>query len=193
MDKIKEFIFKAVGKKGTSVDNISEKLGVQPYEIYGVVELFGLNRYKVNSGNIGFAIAPCINAAGRLDTPEYALKLLLSDCDSDAKYYGEKIFNLNEKRKEIQKNISDNLIVDDNTECIMIAMKENITGIAGILASRIKEKYLKPTFIFHDDGENLGGSARTFGEFPIIDCLNGNKDLILEVLEFSLWLRGLGT
>ena len=37
MDKIKEFIFKAVGKKGTSVDNISEKFGVQPYEIYGVV------------------------------------------------------------------------------------------------------------------------------------------------------------
>ena len=148
--------------------------------ILKLIELFGLNRYKVNSGNIGFAIAPCINAAGRLDTPEYALKLLLSDCDSDAKYYGEKIFNLNEKRKEIQKNISDNLIVDDNTECIMIAMKENITGIAGILASRIKEKYLKPTFIFHDDGENLGGSARTFGEFPIIDCLNGNKDLILE-------------
>ena len=39
MDKIKEFIVKAVGKKGTSVDDLSEKLGVQPYEIYGVVEL----------------------------------------------------------------------------------------------------------------------------------------------------------
>ena len=48
MDKIKEFIFKAVGKKGTSVDNISEKLGVQPYEIYGVVELLKQQGYLVD-------------------------------------------------------------------------------------------------------------------------------------------------
>ena len=48
MDKIKDFIFKAVGKKGTSVDSISEKLGVQPYEIYGVVELLKQQGYLVD-------------------------------------------------------------------------------------------------------------------------------------------------
>ncbi len=52
-------------------------------------------------------------------------------------------------------------------------------GIAGILASGIAEKYMKPCFVFHNDESKCVGSARTFGNFPIIECLNKSRDLII--------------
>lgn len=153
--------------------------GKASFGINKLLDILNIDKNNVNSGNIGFGIAPCINASGRLDSPDNSLKLLLSDCDSEADYYANKIHSFNEKRKELQNDIFEKIQVDDEDKCIIVTIEGNVAGIAGILASKISEKYLKPTFVFHDDGDKLSGSARTYGEFPIIDCLNNSRDIIL--------------
>ena len=86
---------------------------------------------------------------------------------------------MNEKRKVLQKEIADSINVNDENKVIIATIEEKVAGIAGILANTISEKYMKPCFVLHDSGDILGGSARTYGKFPVIECLNNSRDLII--------------
>ena len=159
---------------GLKLINNGYNIGIQK-----LLEILNLDGKEIDSGTIGFKIGPCINAAGRLDTPLHSLNLLLSDDDYSALKYANKINDLNEKRKKLQKEISNNINIDENNKVIISTIDGKIAGIAGILASGIAEKYMKPCFIFHNDENKCVGSARTFGNFPIIECLNKSRDLII--------------
>ena len=159
---------------GLRLINSGYNIGIQK-----LLEVLNLDGKEIDSGTIGFKIGPCINAAGRLDTPLHSLNLLLSDDDYSALKYANKLNDLNEKRKTIQKEIAQNIDVDNNNKVIISTIDGKIAGIAGILASNIAEKYMKPCFIFHNDKTKCIGSARTFGNFPVIECLNKSRDIII--------------
>lgn len=164
---------RAIVIEGLKILNSNDKnIGIKK-----LLERMNYQDKEIKLDTIGFNIGPCINAAGRLDTPNRALDLLLSDDDYTSEKKANELVELNEKRKTLQKNITDNLSVNTDNYCLIVEIPANIAGIGGIIASNVAEKYQKPCFVVHGN-DILTGSGRTIGDFPIIDCLTLNKDVI---------------
>ena len=138
-----------------------------------------LNINNVTSNDIGFYIAPCINAAGRLESPNLVMDLLLNEdfveCNKQAKY----LIDLNNKRKDIQKQILNNLVVNEDDNFIIAKIDDNLSGIAGIIAGNVVEKYRKPCFCISENNKSniLHGSGRSLGNYPINQIVENNDFL----------------
>lgn len=128
---------------------------------------------NITSTDIAFAVCPRINAAGRIDTPEKALRLLLCEDDAEtAKRIAEELSELNGKRKteedkmirEINEQITrDPLIVKQRV--IVLSGEGWHHGIVGIVCSRIMEKYDKPVVIISTEEGEARGSMRSVEGF----------------------------
>jgi single-stranded-DNA-specific exonuclease len=140
----------------------------------GLRELIrALNIHKITSTDVGFYIAPCINAAGRLESADLVMDLFLEEDIAKCKQKANYLINLNTKRKEIQSNIINDLVVDDNDDFIVIHIKENLTGIVGIIAGEISGRYNKPCFCLCGE-EHLHGSGRSVYNYPINQIVEKN-------------------
>lgn len=133
---------------------------------------------KMNAGNIGFKLAPRINAAGRLGSPYDALSLLLSEDSDESCQLASKLNSLNSKRQsienEIYKEICEMLIDEPELayDRVMVVSSEKWNaGVVGIVASKIVEKYGKPCIIICEDDEICKASARSITGFSIVDAI----------------------
>ncbi|MGL5973513.1 MAG: single-stranded-DNA-specific exonuclease RecJ [Oscillospiraceae bacterium] len=142
---------------------------------------------KITETDIGFLIAPRINAAGRVKDANEALKLFITDDIEQCEKLAENLSKLNDDRKNIEsENLKDieKIIENDNSllnKRVLVVVCDTLNqGIIGILASRLCNKYLKPVFVFTKDGENVyKGSARSVGDFNLHKALTNCSDLLL--------------
>lgn len=140
-----------------------------------------LNLYEkdLNSDDIGFAIGPCLNAAGRLESPDIAEHLLLSDDEVEGDKWADKLIKLNEKRKKMQKEAIDSLEINEDDKFIVADLDGVGHGMLGIVAGQIAEKYQKPCFALGGNEEKgtLSGSGRSVYGYDINSCIQDNKDI----------------
>ncbi|MDC0127047.1 single-stranded-DNA-specific exonuclease RecJ [Methylophilaceae bacterium] len=159
----------------------------------GIEALARLSNKKltdIKTSDLSFSIAPKINAAGRLDDISVGIKCLISRDNNEAEKYAKQLGALNEQRKLVENEMKDaaltilsECIVKDNYTIAMYDEKWH-QGVVGILASRLKEKYYRPTIIFAQDANgNLKGSGRSIASFHLRDALDlvskKNPNLIL--------------
>lgn len=142
-----------------------------------------ISKENLNASSIGFAIAPRINAAGRIDDPYIPLKLLLQENSSEkAEQLSQKLEQLNQKRRKMTLEACQEvkgIFSEENLPKILIAKNENWhAGILGLIAGRICEEKSRPAIIFQDFGDHLVGSARSIESFDITKALCHCKDLI---------------
>lgn len=135
---------------------------------------------RISTEAIGFQIGPRLNAAGRMETAELALKLFLTESKVEAASIAEELNRLNmERRKQQTQAVSEveQMNLADNS--VIIAKGKWHEGIVGIIAGRITERYKKPSFILAETEEGLKGSGRSFGEFNLASALNECRDLLI--------------
>lgn len=139
---------------------------------------------KVSSRSLGFGLGPRMNAAGRLETAQHALDMLVAQDGLVALEASEKLEELNIKRRSIQDEIfeeacqqADEMV--DNPVLVVSAPGWN-HGVIGIVASKLVEKYRKPVFIIGERGEEATGSARSFGDFSAADAVRATDDIIIK-------------
>jgi single-stranded-DNA-specific exonuclease len=129
---------------------------------------------KITSTDISFKVVPKINAAGRMANAELSLKLLLSETEEEAEKIYSEIHMCNEKRKETEKKIL--LQIDAHIKKnpyykylpIIIAYSKGWHhGVTGIVASRITEKYGKPSILITYKEDEARGSCRSIKGFCI--------------------------
>lgn len=165
-------------KNGLVKINETENIGLKK-----LIAVSSLSDKIINSGHIGFVIAPKINAAGRLGAPEKALELLVTDDEDEAEKIAEELDSLNNQRQLIEeailikskKMIEDNQYDQDN---ILVVFNEKFhSGVIGIVASRLVEEYNKPAIVLTEEEGIIKGSARSIGNFDIYKALNNYKDL----------------
>jgi len=135
--------------------------------------------------DVVFVLAPRINAAGRMDHANQAVKMLI--CDEDALAQEQSLFiNLqNTERKTSDQNITaEALALIDDCE-ILINKKTTVVyheswnkGVIGIVASRLTEKYYRPTVVLTASNGLLTGSARSVAGFDLYEALLGCEDLL---------------
>jgi single-stranded-DNA-specific exonuclease len=163
-----------------------QKLNTEPCAgIKALIELSGhLKKFSIN--NVVFIIAPRVNAAGRMDDATKAVKMFIEDDYIKAKEYAEMLHNDNTDRKQADTNITEEalaIIENDNT---LINRKTTVVfrshwhkGVVGIVASRLIEKYHRPTVVLAQSGEFVGGSARSVPGFNLYEAIHECREYLI--------------
>ncbi|WP_448699923.1 single-stranded-DNA-specific exonuclease RecJ [Mucilaginibacter sp. AW1-3] len=137
--------------------------------------------------DIVFMIGPRINAAGRIDDAKHAVELLIACDEQLAATKGEMINSRNIERKEHDLNITDEALEMIGNDELMIARKSTVVfnehwhkGVIGIVASRLTEKYYRPTIVLTRSNGHVAGSARSVLGFDLYEALCGCSDLLIQ-------------
>ena len=149
--------------------------------------LFTLNnkKNKINIDDLGYLIGPIINAGGRLGKSSYATELLSSNNYETINDLSINLIKLNNKRKEIETLILNDIDfekIEKKNKDIIIHYDPNINeGLIGIIASRLKDYFNKPTIVITNSNELLKGSARSVYKYNIGSAIKNSldKDLII--------------
>lgn len=144
----------------------------------------GIEPEQVNARHLGFGLGPRMNAAGRLETAQHALDMLVAHDGLAALEASEKLEELNIKRRSIQDAIFEEACVQAeklaNDRVLVVSSDGWNHGVIGIVASKLVEKYKKPVFIIGERGEEATGSARSFGDFSAADAVRAADDIIIK-------------
>ena len=150
-----------------TIDNFKLKNNVA---ISYIFDQFNL-RKKLTIEDLGFLIGPIINAGGRLNYSKYGVELLSSDNHEVIKDRANKLIILNNKRKKIEQNILDkidfNKIKKKNKNIIIYYQNNLNEGLIGIIASRLKDHFNKPSIVITRSNNFLKASARSTPSFNI--------------------------
>ena len=153
--------------------------------IRALAEVADINLSNVQTGTIGFMLAPRINAAGRMGNPRCAVELLLAKDDMSAKRYAEILNDKNRERQEIEISIlEDALNIIETTPSIkddfviVLSHEGWHHGIIGIVASKISERFNKPCILISTDNENGKGSGRSIRAFNLFKALENSAHLM---------------
>jgi len=135
---------------------------------------------RLNSEAVGFQIGPRLNAAGRMESAEQALRLLLAENRSQAAMLAVQLENLNKARKTQQQAAFKEIEtrgVDGGA--VMVECGNWHEGILGIVAGKLVEKYHRPAIVLAETDGVFKGSGRSFGEFNLAEALAVCKDYIV--------------
>ena len=154
----------------------------------GIRELLAVAKVdnkKINASTMAFALAPRMNAAGRLGTAVTAVELLLTKDSAEAKRIAEELNMENTKRQlteqEIHNEALEMIASDPNFEkkkVIVLAKEGWHNGVIGIVASRITEKFYRPCILISIDNGMGKGSGRSISSFNLFDALTECDSLL---------------
>ena len=169
-------------KKGLEKINSEPSLGVRI-----LLEAAGMINNDITTWNIIYGIAPRINAGGRIGSGEKSVQLLVTDDINEALNIAYILENQNRKRKTIDENILKEALelvgegFDPKSDYTIVLAKENWhLGVIGICASRIVERFYRPTVMI-SISEGIGrGSARSIPEFDIYSALKECSEIMTD-------------
>ena len=147
-----------------------------------------LTKERLSSLDIGFMIAPQINALGRLDDCREAVKFMISSDYSEVERIGLTLLKMNDERKKVDRKIYEqvegaiiNHVINLEQENVILACNQDWpAGVIGLVAGKLMHNYGKPSILFHVDKKNnlAKGSCRSIPEFDIFNALDQNKHLL---------------
>jgi single-stranded-DNA-specific exonuclease len=154
--------------------------------IRALAETSGLLGKPIGTGQVVFTLAPRINAVGRLGNAERAVKLLITESESQAKDIAQILESENRDRKNLDdvtfqetKTLIEKNAQFSEARTVVLAKDGWHPGVIGIVASRIVEQFCRPTVMIALDGDLGKGSARSISNFDIYSALKGCEDLLL--------------
>ena len=153
--------------------------------LHALLREAGLSGREISSVQIGFVLAPRINAAGRMGAADMAAELLLCSDPEAAERMAKELCALNRERQNVEQEIytqAEEMIgqmPDRQRSALVLESSRWHQGVVGIVASRLSEKYSRPSFMIHLNGSTGKGSCRSWGGFNLFAALENCKDLLL--------------
>ena len=150
-------------------------------------EVSGYDRLAaLGAGQIGFGLAPRINAAGRLGDPQTALDLLLAPDLATARPLAEKLDRMNTERRSEEDSILAEALEQAEQQLRLFPKAMGLVlmaphwhpGVIGIVASRVVERHYRPVLLLCEEGNVLKGSGRSISEFDLHGALCECADLL---------------
>ncbi|MFZ1519653.1 MAG: single-stranded-DNA-specific exonuclease RecJ [Ignavibacteriaceae bacterium] len=168
-------------REGLDLVNNNPRPGIQ-----ALIESSGLQPGNLNSGQVVFTIAPRINAVGRLGDAKRAVELLITKSIDEARTMAKVLETENYERRKIDVGTFDNALklvessIDlENDLAIVLHQEEWHPGVIGIVASRLVEKYYRPTIMLTTIDGIAKGSARSINNFNIYEALQKCEHLLI--------------
>jgi single-stranded-DNA-specific exonuclease len=150
--------------------------------IEALFEVAGRDIRQVSSTDLGFVAGPRLNAAGRLDDMSVGIECLLAESSASARTLATQLNDFNKERKEIERTMQTDamallekgdLSVGDEDFALSLFREDWHQGVVGILASRIRERFHRPTIVFAQSGDGeLKGSGRSIPGVHLRDALD---------------------
>ena len=167
-------------KNGLKLMKKGKNLGLRE-----LIKVCGIETSKIGSSHIGYSVGPRINASGRLGYSYLGVQLFTTDFEDEAKDIANILEAKNIERQMIEskmyKEAEDIIASNENykDDKVLVVAKEGWQhGIIGIVASKLTEKYYKPTILLTIEDGEATGSARSIKGFSIFDALVSCKDLM---------------
>ncbi len=140
----------------------------------------------IGTYEVGFQLAPRLNASGRLETAEESLRLLLARDETEATPIAQMLDMRNRERQKIERSIVDEVIgavrAKFNPDTDFVIVEGQLLwhiGVVGIVASRVLHEFYRPTVIIGGEGEEWRGSGRSITGFDLAAALRECNDLLL--------------
>jgi single-stranded-DNA-specific exonuclease len=149
-----------------------------------LLRVTGLLHREVKASHLGFMLGPRLNAAGRVGDAADGLRLLLTDDRAEAERLAGKLEILNTERQALDQQILEEVLKQveqselDRTSAFVLAGEGWHPGVVGIVASRVVERYGRPTFIIALDGDIGKGSGRSISRYDLHRALVSCGDLL---------------
>lgn len=164
--------------------------------LLSIIKICGLEKHSITIDDIVFKIGPRINAAGRMEIEideervknsggNNAVRLLISTTDENAYKYGNIIDTNNNERKEIDRSITieahrilEQQKLINEAKSTVLYCPEWVKGVVGIVASRLIERYYRPTVVLTMSNGFITGSARSVPGFDLYQAIESCADLL---------------
>ena len=180
---------RAFVKEGLKIINNTDKLGIK--SLCSVSGIKDIDVYE-----LGYILGPRINAAGRTGSPELGYRLLTSDNNDETNAIADKLNELNKERQNIERKVLDQSLekienymkengLNDYPSSIFVSNDNWHLGVLGIVASRLKDKFHRPSFVISSNEDLCTASARSL---PGIDI----GKIILDGVNQGILLSGGG-
>ncbi len=159
-------------------EGIAQLAGTAKPGLRALLEVSGTDPSALDTQAIGFRLAPRINAAGRVRSPEAGLELLLTDSEERAAEIAAELDSLNHERRAIEERIgweAEAQVAELGERYAYVLAGEGWhPGVIGIVASRVVERHHRPTILLALDGERPAqGSGRSISGFDLLTALHG--------------------
>ena len=180
-------VMQMTGENRTIVHRGLESIGSTDFlGLQALLRETGLADRDVSSVQIGFVLAPRINAAGRMGEAELAADLLLTNDPARAECLARELCGLNRERQAVEQEIFAQAVEQieylpaGERSALVLSSEVWHQGVVGIVASRLSEKYSCPSFMIHLQNGVGKGSCRSYGGFNLFAALESCSDLLLD-------------
>ena len=166
-------------KQGLEMLKRTSNLGLR-----ALIQCIGLEGKKIQAYHIGFILAPCLNASGKLDTAKRALALLRAKTGREADMLAGDLKALNESRRDMTDRVVDEAMAKvEQTDIrgdkvLVIYLPDCHESLAGLVAGRVRENYYRPVFVLTDSEDGVKGSGRSIESYSMYEELTGCGDLL---------------
>ena len=166
-------------KQGLEMLKRTSNLGLR-----ALIQCIGLEGKKIQAYHIGFILAPCLNASGKLDTAKRALALLRAKTGREADVLAGDLKALNESRRDMTDRVVDEAMAKvEQTDIrgdkvLVIYLPDCHESLAGLVAGRVRENYYRPVFVLTDSEDGVKGSGRSIESYSMYEELTGCGDLL---------------
>ena len=140
---------------------------------------------ELRAGQVGFILAPRLNAVGRIAAAQDGLRLLLTDDEAEAAALARELDDLNRRRQSMDQRILEEVLTTiegtadaDDAASLVLAGNDWHPGVVGIVASRVVERFGRPTFLIGLQGDSGRGSGRSIDGFDLHAALMECSDLL---------------
>ena len=166
-------------KQGLEMLKRTSNLGLR-----ALIQCIGLEGKKIQAYHIGFILAPCLNASGKLDTAKRALALLRAKTEREADMLAGDLKALNESRRDMTDRVVDEAMAKveqtdiQGDKVLVIYLPDCHESLAGLVAGRVRENYYRPVFVLTDSEDGVKGSGRSIESYSMYEELTGCGDLL---------------
>ncbi len=155
--------------------------------LQALMAVSGINKNELGPREVGFGLAPRLNAAGRIGSPDMAVKLLLTDNIAEAWELASALNKENQTRRKIESDVLEEalkLLEEEpelkNDKVLVLASENWHPGVIGIVASRLMDRFYCPVLLIALEGEKGRGSARSIPGFNIHKALTCCREYLLD-------------
>jgi single-stranded-DNA-specific exonuclease len=164
---------------GLKIINTSPTIGLKAI-------IRGINKPEITLSEVSFYIAPRINSAGRIKHGNNAVELLLEENFDNAITFSKEIDNFNLERRGLDQLITNQALkqIENNKEqknfTTVVFKKDWHKGVIGIVASRLIEKYYRPTLVFTKSNDVLAASARSVKGYDVYNAIESCREHLIQ-------------
>jgi len=152
-----------------------------------LLETSGLEGRKITEGDVGFRVAPRINAAGRMGAADDAVRLFFASSREESTELAAWLGKLNSKRQGEEDRIFRQALsrikdcsLDKRYRLLVLGCETWHRGVIGIVASKLKDAFYRPVLLFSYQDGKAHGSGRSISRFSLIECLDECRDVFLD-------------